>query len=821
MLTGEDNDIRNLCDSIFHCRVCVQDAIDPVAWKRISFSYFWLLCSLLLCKCSAAIALEVPVAHPFPSTTVKVVGNRFIHGDRELILNGINYFPAYFPPIMPSSWLDAGHYRPEIVEDELASIQQLGINLVSITGLNAGVSPTEQDCSNVRDFLARAQAHGLLVNLYIGSGSQVPIANPKSLAIIPKACGLSGHPALFAYDVAWEPHFGDEIQRLKLQPRWLSWLEAGYGSLSNADVAFGDGHAQPSDTELCGEGPSVKVAAFRRFLDDVLSANYQEVRSAIHAVDTTHLIGVRSGWGGNGSRWPNICGQVPVDLRSGAKHLDFISPESYALPPADKAGLLNRGGFTAAYADVGKPVYWAEFGISADNSCAKCTETIQASFMADMFDLIHQTASNGGAAWWYVGARSQSPADRESSDDGIIYDYMKFPTASDAFGDAFRDGELAVCAKSARDLTLHESSNFGMVVNNVCPMGLKFLGGFAAAQRTSSSQVGVPQDGAAGSGWLTLCGVDDRAVLLALRDEHTDAAVSCPNGYHPAGAFKPCAPQNQSAPSAIDAHGKSISSGWITLCSKVNDVLLKRVRNEMSSRTMTCPSGLIKVGSFKPDSLAVFRPAAQKFNNALSGVSATQRNYVSYVTVDRDAAAGDWRMYDSGTQAYATAAAKGQRVGVRTACSGSTSKEVKLCVGNTPFNGSCPAKCLNAEWNSVQVLDAGGVWQTVSDKGSVAVAANMPIHARLSVGNTGVGKWLSRLSTRDSKGAVRFGCQENAGDIGCRHDLDADVVMFGDSTSGDFVISRGISHKSNVVFQMVSVGVAWFGDRLHVSLLPQ
>lgn len=781
-----------------------------------------MLHAALLCTCFAAVAIEVPVAQPIPSTTVKVVGNRFVHGDRELILNGINYFPAYFPPIMPSSWLDAGHYRPEIIEDELASIRLLGINLVSITGLNAGVPPTEQDCSNIRDFLARAQAHGLLVNLYIGSGSQVPIANPKSLAIIPKACSLSGQPALFAYDIAWEPHFGNEAQRLKLQSRWLNWLEAGYGSLSNAEVAFGDGHALPSDKELCGEGLSVKVAAFRRFLDDVLSANYQEVRSAIHAVDATHLIGARSGWGGNGSRWPNICGQVPVDLRSGAKHLDFISPESYALPPTDKVSLLNRGRFTAAYADVGKPVYWAEFGVSADNSCTKCTETIQANYMADMFELIHQTASNGGAAWWYVGARPQSPADRERSDDGIIYDYMKFPTAIDTFGDAFRDGELAICAKNAREITLHESSNFGMVVNNACPEGLKILGGFAVLQRTATSQVLMQHDAVMGSAWLTLCGVDNRAVLLALRDEHTDADVNCPNDYHPAGAFKPSAPKNLGAPSAIDAHGKSISTGWITLCTKGNDVLLKRVRNEMSGRNMACPSGLAKVGSFKPDSLPVFRPAARIFKDALSILS-VDRRYATYITVDRDAAAGDWKMYDIGIQEYATAAVKGQglRVGVHTVCSGTTSKEVKLCVGNIPFNGSCPAKCLNAEWNSVQILNANGDWQTVADNDVVKVAANAPVHAKLSVGNTGEGRWLSHTSSRNSEGVVHFGCQENAGDIGCRHDLGGDIAMFGDAASGDFVISRGISQKSRVVFQMVSEGVAWFGDRMRVFLVPQ
>lgn len=778
--------------------------------------------SFVLAVCLGVLSFSVgarETPRPF-SAPVTIAGKQFVQAGNEVILNGINYFPAYFPPILRRSWLDTNYYRPEMIEDDLSTLQNLGFNLVSIQGLEAGVMPSEQNCANLRDFLNRAQTHGMLVNLYIGSSSIVPLANPGRPAETPRICKLSGHPALFAYDIAWEPHFGDESQRQALWPRWTKWLEAAYGSLDKADAAFGGGHDLPSDIELCGNTPNVKVASFRRFLDDVLSASYRDIRSAILKVDSTHLIGVRSGFGGNGAR--NFCRQAPVDLRAGAKHLDFISPEAYALPKTDKLGLLNRGGFTAAYADMGKPLFWAEFGNKADNSCPTCTESIQTSFFSDMFELMRKSASNGGAGWWYVGIRPQTPDDKEKSDYGIIYDYLKHPSAKDASGDPLRDGRLSLCAEKPNAYGLYVGYDDNSSKAFSCPSGLESRGKFRVYSESPGGKNGLAKDGrSVSSGWMMLCGKDDNALLSVSPDDNARDEAKCPAGYEEAGSFKPGSKSAGGGEIAVDAFGRSLDSGWVRLCTRTKSVLLKRTRNEMSGRTMSCPSGLTDAGSFKPQTLPVFRPVASLFKDALAGVSASQRIYSKWITVDRDAAAGDWRMYEAGTKAYAEISSGGQRVGVRTPCTGTTSREVRFCVGNTPFNGACPAKCLNAEWNSVQIQDADGVWQTVADQGKVTVKRGVPVHARLSIGNTGEGKWLSHTSAGGIKGSVRFACNENVGDIGCRHEVPSDVEMFEDADSGDIVISKGISKKTNVVFQMNSEQVAWFGGQLRVLLTPR
>ncbi|MDD5307539.1 MAG: hypothetical protein PHU25_09500 [Deltaproteobacteria bacterium] len=37
---------------------------------------------------------------------------------------------------------------------------------------------------------------------------------------------------------------------------------------------------------------------------------------------------------------------------------------------------------------------------------------------------------------------------------------------------------------------------------------------------------------------------------------------------------------------------------------------------------------------------------------------------------------------------------------------------------------------------------------------------------------------------------------------------------------GPAVISNGVTKESTVVFQMIAEEVAWFGDRIQVSLIP-
>jgi hypothetical protein len=774
-------------------------------------SFLLVLTALSAMFWSCAFAHDIPMSTHTFNSVVKTEGSRFMQDDREILVVGINYFPAYYPPLFPNSWLDSHNYRPDVVEDDLAAIEKMAFNLVSIQGLLADPRPTDLDCSNLRDFLRRAQHHNLLVNLYIGTGSLVPIEDPNKLSVVPDACKLAGNTALFAYDIAWEPHFGAAAARSAFQQHWLKWLTVFYGSPDAADRSFSGTHSMPTDDELCNAAPSVRVAAFNRFLEQMLNQNYRDIRAALIKVDSTHLIGARSGYGGNGSR--SACGLALVDLRAGAKYLDFISPEGYVLDMLDKVALLNRGGFTTAYADVGKPILWAEFGVNVDKSCPSCSEEVQANFFSNVWELVRRSNANGGVAWWFAGVRPQAPSDGEKSDFGIVYDYWKYPTSVDSNGRRARKGVIALCTTDARQQSLTQLRRAADGEKSACPRGQLSRGRFQSEAQ--------PVEGEQPMGWQELCSTDDRALLVTTVDEASREIFECLVGYRSAGSFKPASAGDGNSIIATDANGRSIKAGWLTLCTRGSSANLKLVQNAMSGRKEECVAGSVLGGVLTPKSAPVFRLAARQVVGALSGATAANRHYSSWITIDRDAYGAAWKMYEDGTQRYAAATTKGQSVGVQTTCANSTSRAETFCIGNVSFTQSCPAKCLDSEWNAVEILNRDAQWQEVHEGGTVIVSRSAPINARFSAGNIGESRWLSAATLNGAFGAVRFGCNENAGDISCRSDIGADIPGGSDASSGKVAISATITKKTRIAFQMVAEGVVWFGERLNVTVIPE
>lgn len=776
--------------------------------------------------CASWQTCRAGVCAPCSPDIVRTDGTRFVLGDppQEVALKGINYFPAYFPPInFEHSWWEEGFYRPVLVEDELAMLESVGINLVAIGGGTPNPPPTgATDCDNLLDFLDRARAHGILVNLFIAQGASHPLPDPADVVRLPSSCGLAGHPALFAYDITWEPHFGDQNAREFLAGDWTAWLEERYGGLGNADAAFGGGHALPTDAELCAEGPSVRVAAFRRFLDDHVGNVHRRIREALLAVDPDHLIGLRTGFGGNGAQ--GVCHLAPFSLRAGIKHHDFVSPEGYALSWTDRQHVLDRGGFTTAYADVGKPIFWAEFGVNTDGTCPDCTASVQADFFTNVFDMMAQKGANGGAGWWFVGIRPQNALDGEHSDFGIIHDYAKQPTAVDGAGTPLRDGWLGLCATDAAGSGLYVTHDDHTGEDWSCPAGTTARGGFkpdGVAPGDGATAVGAAGR-SIGSGWVSLCAADDALVLAVVSDDVTGETFSCPGGSSRAGSFKPDVVAPGAGMTGWDPAGHTVESGWMALCVREPRGWLKRVQSGLSMQEdFTCAAGESLAGTFKPNSAPVSRPVVGALRSLLPGFAPdTSRPYTAWITVDRDLHAGMWKMYLDGKQAYAAASAGGGLVGVETPCSHVDSADTQLCVGNTSYDANCPPKCLNAEWNRVEILDADGNWVRAEDHDTVEVQAGAPVQARLSAGNTGEALWLTEASAGGDQGAVRFGCNENAGDVNCRIDIPADTPWMQDAESGPAIIAAGLDQPATVVLQMVAEHVAWFGDRLALTLVP-
>jgi len=248
---------------------------------------------------------------------------------------GINYWPRYIVGVEPADFSEAqwnpAQYDPEGVDEDLTLARTLGLSMVSIS-----YSRLEQ-AGPVMDLLARAHRHHLKVHVFIPGLHPLQPDFPRAQALI-RAAHLPESPAVFAYDLGWEVTVGLRPARAAWDRAWQQWVVDRYGSIEAAERDWDYVTAKAngilvgaSDEQLKKDGPwRVYVAAYRRFWDDTISRGYREVRDMIRSLDRHHLLGARSGYGGTGAEW--IAEYLPFDLASGAKHLDFISPELYEFP---------------------------------------------------------------------------------------------------------------------------------------------------------------------------------------------------------------------------------------------------------------------------------------------------------------------------------------------------------------------------------------------------------------------------------------------------------------------------------------------------------
>jgi hypothetical protein len=364
--------------------------------------------------CSALRFCDGPPARRQPLVTA--VGGGFQAGGEPFRPVGINYWPrstsGLRPELFVRGWLSPQLYDPDVVEADLAEMARLGFNLVS------GVQYDDAcQAPPLRDFLARCDAHGIRVNLFLAGASPLALDVDRVTALV-AAAGLQRDGAVFAYDLAWEPNAGMFAGRAQqLAAPWTAWVEDRYGSQARARGAWGypGGAEGPTDEQLLGDGPwRGMVAAYRRFLDDFVTEGYGRVWRALRDMGDAHLLGARTGYGGNGQMV--VVTHLPLDLQGGALFLDFVSPEACGVGP-DYAHTADCG-LTTAYASAvgaGKPVFWAEWGLSIWADAVGLQGT-QRELYRSMYRMMAESGAAGGAGWWFPGGYRVN----EGSDYGIF-----------------------------------------------------------------------------------------------------------------------------------------------------------------------------------------------------------------------------------------------------------------------------------------------------------------------------------------------------------------------------------------------------------------
>ncbi|MCS6860585.1 MAG: beta-galactosidase [Abditibacteriales bacterium] len=359
-------------------------------------------------------------------------GHFVLNGERWFAM-GVNFWPRYAIGLEPGDywvhWLDPRYYDPHVVEQDLNIVKSLGMNCVSIQ-----YNSVEQALP-LRDFLRRCHQKRIKVNVFL-PGAHPLHFDPDLVKRLIEAADLANQPAMFAYDVAWEPTWGRYEQRKNYDAVWRAWLTKRYGSIERAEEAWNfkaprneKGEVTgPTDEQVTSDGAWRKmVADYRRFQDDHLRDGYAKVRQHIKSLDPNHLIGVRTGWGGG----PFINSPaMPFDHASGVEHLDFVSPEGWNLSGAWES--IERGAFITAYARAvsgGKPVFWAEFGFNVGyplpgitgvtDDAARNTQDVlqqQAQHYENIYRLMEISDADGAMGWWFPGGYRVD----EKSDYGLI-----------------------------------------------------------------------------------------------------------------------------------------------------------------------------------------------------------------------------------------------------------------------------------------------------------------------------------------------------------------------------------------------------------------
>lgn len=361
------------------------------------------------------------VGKPPQMPLIQVQDGHFYQGDRPFYAHGINFWPLWIAGQERNEywqhWLNPAQYDPEEVERALRIARTVGFNVLSVQYTHLSQAP------QVVDFLARAQKYGMYINLFITAAHPFGFDREMLKQLI-EAARLPQWDNLFAYDIAWEPRWGTHAERKRHDPAWREWILEQYGSIANAERDWGyplpreNGEVtNPPDEQILNDGEWRRmVAAYRRFLDDHVNRAYWRVVRFIRDMDGRHLIGVRTGYGGNGNPWAD--NQMPYDLLAGAPFLDFVSPEGYSL--SESWQNFRSGGFITAYArwaGNGKPVFWAEFGASIYPQTTSERIAYQRNVYEWMYRMIEESRADGSAGWWFPGGLRVD----ENSDYGIIH----------------------------------------------------------------------------------------------------------------------------------------------------------------------------------------------------------------------------------------------------------------------------------------------------------------------------------------------------------------------------------------------------------------
>ena len=387
-----------------------------------------------------------------PEDCVRVEGANFVLHGKPWFMLGINYYPSSQAGRTPLKHLDREFYDPVVVNRDLARLKSMGINTISGIPAPAPPDPNAPGAyRDLQDFLARCLKHDIRVVYFMHRANPLQGPNLEYFKRHIDLAGLKDHPAILAWDIAWEPiyHAGAGSRSVEfLTAAWNVWIVDRYGSLDSAERDW-DFKLDRVTRRIGRKGPPLEmaavpearcfgahgewdraVAAFRRFFSDHVGRAYGQFIRQIRAHDPAHLVTFRFGACGipDGPRFAHS------HSASVAKHVDFLCPEGYNLQtggwatstPADD---LRKGGLVTLFyrfLSREKPVVWMEFGYTVNGMAgpwktgmehiSPAELAIQRTEHQHFFRMFLESGARGAAPWWFPGGYRVG----EGSDFGVL-----------------------------------------------------------------------------------------------------------------------------------------------------------------------------------------------------------------------------------------------------------------------------------------------------------------------------------------------------------------------------------------------------------------
>lgn len=209
------------------------------------------------------------------------------------------------------------------------------------------------------------------------------------------------------------------------------------------------------------------------------------------------------------------------------------------------------------------------------------------------------------------------------------------------------------------------------------------------------------------------------------------------------------------------------------------------------------------------------RPVCQVLRKYLPRFDKVEhRAPTTYIDLDLDHHYPDaWTTY---APEYLRLIETGERPYLRTVGTGTGSATCPLtAVGGTEYNGHNPPVFLNAEFNSLEMRAGNGAWRPIRGGETVEVAEGQPVRCRASVGNIAEAAWLAPKGDEDGgvhlAGRAEYGLEFTA-------PIQADTPFLKDATVEEFVLVPKARGETQVSFEMMTRGRAYFGERRTVSL---